>query len=105
MNMAMEAGGQSKAHSGRHNGQTLAQILESAVVSWADLMRGAAAGLIPIEYGFAPGGTLDSLKVWSSVSRGRSPLICEYFAEPIIAEPIIPKPVIAETALVEPALA
>jgi hypothetical protein len=35
--------------------QSLDQILESAiVVSWADLMHGTSAGLIHIEYGFAP---------------------------------------------------
>ena len=51
--------------------QSLDQILESAVVvSWADLMRGAQTGLIHIEYGFAPSGTLDYLQVWSSITRG-----------------------------------
>ena len=40
--------------------QSLDQILESAVVvSWADLMRGTPTGLLHIEYGFAPSGTLD----------------------------------------------
>jgi hypothetical protein len=64
-----------------HNGsQSLDQVLESAiVVSWADLMHGAEAGLIHIEYGFAPGGTLDYLKVWSSISRGHWLLACEYW--------------------------
>jgi hypothetical protein len=39
--------------------QSLEQILESAiVVSWAGLMRGTEAGLIHIEYGVAPDGTL-----------------------------------------------
>ena len=58
----------------------LEQILESAVVmSWADLMRGAPTGLIHIEYGFAAGGTLDYLKVWSSLSRGHWLLACEYW--------------------------
>jgi len=48
----------------QNGNQSLDQMLESAiVVSWADLMRGAEAGLIHIEYGFAPGGTLDYLKV------------------------------------------
>jgi hypothetical protein len=38
--------------------QSLERILESAiVVSWADLMRDAQAGLIHIEYGFASSGT------------------------------------------------
>jgi len=58
----------------------LEQILESAVVvSWADLTRGASAGLIHIEYGFAAGGTLDYLKVWSSLTRGHWLLACEYW--------------------------
>jgi len=64
-----------------HKGsQSLDQVLEAAiVVSWADLMHGAEAGLIHIEYGFAPGGTLDYLKVWSSISRGHWLLACEYW--------------------------
>jgi len=60
--------------------QSLEQMLESAiVVSWADLMRDAPTGLIHIEYGFAPGGTLDYLKVWSSLTRGHWLLACEYW--------------------------
>jgi hypothetical protein len=59
---------------------SLERILESAiVVSWADLMRGAQAGLIHIEYGFASGGTLDYLKFWSSLTRGHWLLACEYW--------------------------
>ena len=58
-------------------------ILESAVVvSWADLMRGAQTGLIHIEYGFAPAGTLDYLKFWSSITRGHWLLACEYWMSP-----------------------
>ena len=58
----------------------LERILESAVVNhWADLTRGAPTGLIHIEYGFADGGTLDCLKVWSSLSRGHWLLACEYW--------------------------
>lgn len=58
----------------------LEQIIESAVViSWADLTRGTSAGLIHIEYGFAAGGTLDYLKVWSSLTRGHWLLACEYW--------------------------
>ena len=60
--------------------QSLEHILESAiVVSWADLMRGTEAGLIHIEYGFAPDATLDYLKVWSSLTRGHWLLACEYW--------------------------
>jgi hypothetical protein len=58
----------------------LERILESAVVlSWADLTRGTRTGLIQIEYGFAAGGTLDYLKVWSSLTRGHWLLACEYW--------------------------
>jgi hypothetical protein len=40
----------------------LERILESAVILfWADLMRGTPTGLIHIEYGFAPPGTLINL--------------------------------------------
>jgi hypothetical protein len=63
--------------------QILERILESAVVvSWADLMRGAQAGLVHIEYGFAASGTLDYLKFWSSVSRGHWLLAAEYWTTP-----------------------
>jgi len=60
--------------------QSLERTLESAViVSWADLMHDAPTGLIHIEYGFAPSGTLDYLKVWSSLTRGHWLLACEYW--------------------------
>jgi hypothetical protein len=60
--------------------RSLDQILESAIVlSWTDLMRDAQTGLIHIEYGFTPGGTLDYLKVWSSLTRGHWLLACEYW--------------------------
>ena len=58
----------------------LEQILESAVVIfWADLTRGTSADLIHIEYGFATRGTLDYVKVWSSLTRGHWLLACEYW--------------------------
>jgi hypothetical protein len=60
--------------------QGLERILESAiVVSWADLMHGAPTGLIHVEYGFATGGTLDYLQVWSSITRGHWLLACGYW--------------------------
>jgi hypothetical protein len=60
--------------------QSLERILESAVVvTWADLMRGAQNGLIHVEYGFTPSGTLDCLQVWSSITRGHWLLACEYW--------------------------
>ena len=59
---------------------SLEQILESAtVVFWADLMRRAPAGVMHIEYGFAPTGGLDYLKFWSSITRGHWLLACEYW--------------------------
>lgn len=56
------------------------QILESAiVVNWADLIRGGGSGLIHVEYGLAPCGTLDYLQVWSSIKRGYWLLACTYW--------------------------
>ena len=63
--------------------QSLERFLESAVVvSWTDLMQGAEAGLIQIEYDFVAGGTLDDLKFWSSITRGHWLLAVEYWASP-----------------------
>src|SRR5271165_5184771 len=63
--------------------QSLDQILQSAiVVSWADLMHGTEGGLIQIEYGFAPGGKLDYLKVLSSLAPCHWLLDCEYWMWP-----------------------
>jgi hypothetical protein len=60
--------------------QSLERTLESAViVSWAELIHNAQTGLIHIEYGFAPAGTLDYLKIWSSLTRGHWLLACEYW--------------------------
>ncbi len=60
--------------------QILDRVLEAAiVVTWADLMHGAEAGLIHIEYGFVPAGTLGYLKVWLSLTRGHWLLACEYW--------------------------
>jgi hypothetical protein len=42
-------------------------------------MRGSQTGLIHIEYGFASTGTLEYLKVWSSITRGYWLLACEYW--------------------------
>jgi len=60
--------------------QNLERTLESAVVvSWEDLMHDAQTGLIHIEYNFAPDGTLEYLKVWSSIIRGHWFLVCDYW--------------------------
>jgi hypothetical protein len=59
---------------------TLEQTLESAViVSWADLMKDPISGLLHVEYTFGPDGSLDYLKVWSSVTRGEWHLVCAYW--------------------------
>ena len=63
--------------------QNLERVLESAVVvSWADLTRGCQSGLVHIEYGFSPSGTLDYLQVWSSIRRGYWLLACSYWMSP-----------------------
>src|ERR1700757_2078997 len=63
--------------------QNIERVLESAVVvSWADLMRGVQGGLVHIEYGFSPIGTLDYLQVWSSIKRGYWLLACSYWMSP-----------------------
>ncbi len=60
--------------------KSLERMLESAVVvSWADLMPSARAGLVHIQYGFAAGGTMDYVQVWSSVKRGEWLLACSYW--------------------------
>ena len=41
-------------------------------------MRRAQSGLIHVEYGFVPAGTLDYLQVWSSITRGHWLLACAY---------------------------
>jgi hypothetical protein len=62
------------------NPPTLERTLESAViVSWADLMKDPTAGLLHLEYTFGPEGSLDYLKVWSSITRGEWHLICAYW--------------------------
>jgi len=66
-----------------HPDQNLERVLESAVVmSWAGLMRGAENGLIHIEYGFSPSGTLDYLQLWASITRGYWLLACSYWMLP-----------------------
>jgi hypothetical protein len=65
--------------------QHLDQILESAVVAnWPDLMRRAQSGLIHIEYGLVPTGTLDYVQVWSSITRGHWLLACAWMSDSTI---------------------
>ena len=59
---------------------SLDRTLECAIlVSWSDFMRGTQTGLIHIEYALAPTGTLEYVKVWSSIARGHWLLACEYW--------------------------
>jgi len=63
--------------------QDLERVLEAAVVvSWADLIHGVQSGVVHIEYGFSPSGTLDDLQVWSSIRRGYWLLACSYRMSP-----------------------
>jgi len=60
--------------------QTLDRALECAiVVSWPDLTHGDETGLIHVEYSFTPTGTLEYLKVWSSIAPGHWLLACDYW--------------------------
>jgi len=58
---------------------TLDQILESAVVlSWKDLLPGTRTSLVHVEYRLEAGGSLEFLKVWSSITPGHQYLVCEW---------------------------
>ncbi len=64
-------------------GQSLERVLESAViVNWTDLMKDAKSGLIHLEYACQLDGSLEYLKVWSSIMRGHWHLACEYWMSP-----------------------
>lgn len=53
------------------------RMLTSALVlSWADLLHVSQRGLIHIEY--APGKSLQYLKVWQLTGKGEWRLVCEY---------------------------
>jgi hypothetical protein len=54
------------------------RILQSAVVlSWKDLLHVSQKGLIHIDY--APGPSLQHLKIWQLAGTGSWSLICEYW--------------------------
>ena len=58
---------------------TLDQILESAVVlSWKDLLPGTRTSLVHVEYRLEAGGSLEFLKVWSSITSGHQYLVSEW---------------------------
>ena len=54
------------------------RILTSAVVlNWEDLLHVSQRGLIHIEY--APGKSLEYLKIWQLTGKGEWSLVCEYW--------------------------
>lgn len=54
------------------------RVLESSVVlSWKDLLHASEKGLIHIDY--APGPSLEYLKIWQLTAKGSWSLICEYW--------------------------
>jgi hypothetical protein len=54
------------------------EILTSAVVlSWEDLRHVSQRGLIHVEY--APGKSLEYLKIWQLTGKGEWSLVCEYW--------------------------
>lgn len=55
----------------------------AAVQSWDELMPDRSSGLIHIEYQSGCEGSLDFLKVWTSVSRGEWRLVCETWMQPL----------------------
>jgi hypothetical protein len=55
----------------------------AAVQSWDELMPDRSSGLIHIEYQSGCEGSLDFLKVWTSVSRGEWRLVCETWMRPL----------------------
>ena len=58
---------------------TLDQILECAVVlSWRDLLPGTRTSLVHVEYRLGSSGSLEFVKVWSSIIRGHQYLVCEW---------------------------
>jgi len=55
----------------------------AAVQSWNELMPDPSSGLIHIEYQSGCEGSLDFLKVWTSISRGEWRLVCEAWMRPL----------------------
>src|SRR5579859_2670428 len=54
------------------------RILTSAVVlNWEDLLTVSQSGMIHIEY--APGKSLQYLKIWQLTGKGEWSLVCEYW--------------------------
>lgn len=59
--------------------QGLDQMLEAvAVAAWDDLIHAGTPGLIHIKYRLADNQCFADLQVWTSETRGRWLLVCEY---------------------------
>lgn len=58
---------------------TIGRILECAVcLNWKDLASSSLPTAMRLEYQIGPTHSLESLKLWSSTSRGYWNLVCEY---------------------------
>jgi hypothetical protein len=58
---------------------TIERILECAVaLTWKDLTNGGEATSIQVEYRTKTNRSLESLKFWSSTTRGAWHLVCDY---------------------------
>lgn len=58
----------------------IGDLLESAVMlSWNELLKCSARGLVHVEYGMAPESSLQYVKIWLATSRGAWNLVCEYW--------------------------
>ena len=61
---------------------TIERILESAVcLNWKDFVSGSLPLAMQLEYRMGPSRSLESLKLWSSTSRGYWNLVCEYWMQ------------------------
>lgn len=59
--------------------QGLDQMLEAvAVAAWDDLIHAGTPGLVHIKYRLADNHSFANLQVWTSETRGRWLLVCEY---------------------------
>ena len=58
--------------------------LHSATIQgWDELIPASASGLIHVEYQTGGDGSLDFLKVWTSIVRGEWKLVCEMWMQPL----------------------
>jgi hypothetical protein len=56
-----------------------AMLADALVLNWSDLMPETTSGLIHIEYHVEPNGSVESMKVWASTTRGYWDLVCQHW--------------------------